>query len=286
LALIAALQGRADECRAHATQALELATARGLGYQSALAEWALARLDLGLGRPAEALARLAGLAAAGPGEGHPFVKVVSAPELVEAAVRASQAATAEAALAEFQRFARGTASPWALALAARCRGMLAAGDAAERHFLEALRLHGESARPFDRARTELVFGEYLRRDGRRTLARAHLRSALDGFERLGAGAWAERARDELRASGETARKRSPSALDQLTPQELQITRLVAEGATNKEVATRLFLSPRTIDYHLRKVFSKLGISSRGELIRSSLEGDRLHGGAPRDPVRA
>ena len=94
LALIAALQGRADECRAHAAQALELATARGLGYQSALAEWALARLDLGLGRPAEALARLAGLAAAGPGEGHPFVKVVSAPELVEAAVRASQTATA------------------------------------------------------------------------------------------------------------------------------------------------------------------------------------------------
>ena len=156
---------------------------------------------------------------------------------------------------------------------ARCRGLLAAGDAAERHFLEALRLHGESARPFDRARTELVFGEYLRRDGRRTDARAHLRTALDGFERLGAGAWAERARDELRASGETARKRSPSALDQLTPQEVQITRLVAEGATNKEVAARLFLSPRTIDYHLRKIFTKLGITSRAELIRSSVEGD-------------
>jgi DNA-binding CsgD family transcriptional regulator len=273
LALIAALQGRADECRAHATHALELATARGLGYQSALAEWALARLDLGLGRPAEALARLAGLAAAGPGEGHPFVKVVSAPELVEAAVRASQTATAEAALSEFERFAHGTATPWALALVARCRGLLAAGVAAERYFLEALRLHGESARPFDRARTELVFGEYLRRDGRRTDARAHLRAALDGFERLGAGAWAERARDELRASGETARKRSPSALDQLTPQEVQITRLVAEGATNKEVAARLFLSPRTIDYHLRKIFTKLGITSRAELIRSSVESD-------------
>jgi DNA-binding CsgD family transcriptional regulator len=273
LALIAALQGRADECRAHATQALELATARGLGYQSALAEWALARLDLGLGQPAEALARLAGLAAAGPGTGHPFVKLVSAPELVEAAVRTGDAATAQAALGEFERFARETATPWALALLARCCGLLAAGDAAERHFLEALRLHGEGARPFDRARTELVFGEYLRRDGRRTQARAHLRSALDGFERLGAGAWAERARDELRASGETARKRSPSALDQLTPQELQITRLVAEGATNKEVATRLFLSPRTIDYHLRKIFIKLGISSRAELIRSSVEGD-------------
>jgi DNA-binding CsgD family transcriptional regulator len=273
LALISALQGREDECRSHAAQALELATARGLGYQSALAEWALARLDLGLGRPAEALARLAELAAAGPGSSHPFVKLVSAPELVEAAVRAGQSAAAQGALLEFERFARDAAPPWALALVARCRGLLSAGDAAERHFLEALRRHGESARPFDRGRTELVFGEYLRRDGRRKQARAHLRSALDAFERLGAGAWAERARAELRASGETARRRSPTAIDQLTPQELQITRLVAEGATNKEVAARLFLSPRTIDYHLRKVFTKLGISSRAELIRSGVETD-------------
>src|SRR5829696_2324287 len=270
LALIAALQGRADECRSHAAQALELATARGLGYQAALAAWALARLDLGLGRPAEALVRLTDLAAGGPGESHPFVKLVSAPELVEAAVRASQIGTAQAALA----------------LVARCRGLLSAGTAAERHFLEALRRHGESARPFDRARTELVFGEYLRRDGRRKAARAHLRSALDGFERLGAGGWAERAHDELRASGETARKRSPSAIDQLTPQELQITRLVAEGATNKEVAARLFLSPRTIDYHLRKIFTKLGISSRAELIRGSVEGDGRPLAATPEPAGA
>ena len=273
LALIAALQGREEECRWHAAQALDLATARGLGYQSALAEWALARLDLGLGRPAEALARLAELAAAGPGKSHPFVKLVSAPELVEAAVRAGQPAAAQAALLEFERFARDAAPSWALALVARCRGLLSAGDAAERHFLEALRHHGESARPFDRARTELVFGEYLRREGRRTHARAHLRSALDAFERLGAGAWAERARAELRASGEKARRRSPTAIDQLTPQELQITRLVAEGATNKEVAARLFLSPRTIDYHLRKIFTKLGIASRAELTRSGVESD-------------
>jgi DNA-binding CsgD family transcriptional regulator len=278
-ALIAAIQGREQECRTHAAEALALATARKLGYQSALAEWAIARLDLGLGQPAQALARLERLAAAGPGSGHPFVKVVSAPELVEAAVRTNQAGTAQAALLEFERFARETAPPWALALVARCRGLLSVGEIAERHFLEALRRHGQSARPFDRARTEFAFGEYLRRDGRRTAARAHLRSALDAFERLGAGAWAERARDELRASGETARKRSPSAIDQLTPQELQITRLVAEGATNKEVAARLFLSPRTIDYHLRKVFAKLGISSRSELI---LEGDVR----PRAPVRA
>ena len=273
LALSAALQGRADDCRAHAGEALELAAARGLGYQSALAEWALARLALGLGRPEEALARLTALAAAGPGDGHPFVKLVSTPELVEAAVREGRVPAAQSALIEFERFARETAPPWALALVARCRGLLSAGEVAERHFLEALRWHGKSARPFDRARTELCFGEYLRRDGRRTDARAQLRSACEAFERLGAGSWAERARIELRASGATARARRPSAIDALTPQELQIVRFVAEGATNKEVAARLFLSPRTIDYHLRKVFTKLGISSRAELIRSRVEGD-------------
>ena len=267
LALIAALQGREDECRSHAADALELATARGLGYQAALAQWALARLDLGLGRVEEALVRLAELAAAGPGEGHPFVKLVSTPELVEAAVRVSQPAAAQSALVEFERFAHETAPPWMLALLARCRGLLSAGAAAERHFLEAMRLHGESARPFDRARTELIFGEFLRRDGRRKEARLHLRSALDAFERLGASAWAERARVELRASGETARERDPSTADQLTPQEQQIVRFVAEGSTNKQVAAQLFLSPRTVDHHLRNVFLKLGISSRTELIR-------------------
>jgi DNA-binding CsgD family transcriptional regulator len=285
-ALLAALQGREDECRADAQQALELATARGLGYHAALAEWALARLDLGLGRPAEALTRLTRLATAGPGSGHPFVKVVSAPELVEAAVRTNQPGTAQAALLEFERFARKTAPPWALALVARCRGLLSADQVAEGHFREALRRHGGSARPFDRARTEFVFGEFLRRAGHRTAAREHLRSALDAFERLRARSWAERARLELRASGETARKRSPSAIDQLTPQELQITRLVAEGATNKEVAARLFLSPRTIDYHLRKIFTKLGISSRTELMGSSLEGGGPRAGATAEPARA
>jgi DNA-binding CsgD family transcriptional regulator len=267
LALIAALQGREDECRSHAADALELATARGLGYQAALAQWALARLDLGLGRVEEALVRLAELAAAGPGEGHPFVKLVSTPELVEAAVRVSQPAAAQSALVEFERFARETAPPWMLALLARCRGLLSAGAAAERHFLEAVRLHGEGARPFDRARTELIFGEFLRRDGRRKEARLHLRAALDAFERLDAAGWAERARAEVRASGETARERDPSTADRLTPQERQIVRFVAEGSTNKQVAAQLFLSPRTVDHHLRNVFLKLGISSRTELIR-------------------
>ena len=270
LALIAAVQGREDECRAHAAEALAQAESRGLGYQAALAQWAVARLDLGLGRSAEALVRLEQIATAGVGTGHPFVKLVSTPDLVEAAVRVADTGRAQAALAGFERFTRETAPPWALALAARCRGLLSGGSTADNHFRNALRWHGESARPFDQARTELVFGESLRRAGRRNEARTHLRAALEAFEHAGATSWSERTHSELRASGETARKRIPSAIDQLTPQELQVTQFVAEGATNKEVAARLFLSPRTIDYHLRKIFTKLGITSRAELIRLSL----------------
>jgi len=278
LALIAAVRGREDECRSYAGDALEQAAARGLGYQAALAEWALARLELGLGRSAVALARLERIAAAGVGAGHPFIKLVSTADLVEAAVRVAETARAQTALAGFERFAQETAPPWALALAARCRGLLSAAASADCHFLEALRWHRESARPFDRARTELVFGESLRRAGRRHEARTHLRAALEAFERAGAASWSDRARTELRASGETARTRVPNAIDQLTPQELQVTRFVAEGATNKEVAAQLFLSPRTIDYHLRKIFTKLGITSRSELIRLSLvEGDAVRG---------
>jgi DNA-binding CsgD family transcriptional regulator len=132
---------------------------------------------------------------------------------------------------------------------------------------QALAHHADSDRRFEEARTRLVYGEHLRRMKRRSAARTQLRSAIDIFERLGAAPWEERARTELRATGETARRRDPSTLDQLTPQEMQIVRHVAEGATNKAVAAQLFISPRTVAYHLRNVFVKLGITSRAELIR-------------------
>ena len=119
--------------------------------------------------------------------------------------------------------------------------------------------------PLDQGRTELLYGEWLRRQRRRIDARRHLRRALECFARLGAAPWEARARSELRASGETARRRDPSTLDQLTPQELQIARLISGGKTNPEGAAQLFLSPRTIDYHLRKIYSKLYIASRAEL---------------------
>jgi DNA-binding CsgD family transcriptional regulator len=266
LALLGAMQGREDACRSYAAEALDRAVPRGLRLQAASATWALALLDLASSRPAEALARLETLAA-GSETGHPVIELLSVPDLVEAAVRANQTGRGQTALAGFEQWATHAAPPWALALVPRCRGLLSAGAAADRHFTEALRLHGPSSRPFDRARTQLLYGEALRRARRRVDAREHLRAAFTTFEQLGASPWAERARTELRVSGETARQRNPSTLDQLTPQELQIVRFVGQGATNREVAAQLFLSPRTIDYHLRQIFTKLGISSRAELIR-------------------
>jgi DNA-binding NarL/FixJ family response regulator len=148
--------------------------------------------------------------------------------------------------------------------------LLAQNGDAVTEFDHATRLGAGSNRPFDAARTKLLYGEFLRRHRRRADSREYLRAALEEFEELGAAAWAERARAELRASGETARKRDPSTIAQLTPQELQIARLVSDGFSNKEAAAQLFLSPRTIDYHLRKVFMKLGISSRAELIKHGI----------------
>jgi DNA-binding CsgD family transcriptional regulator len=149
---------------------------------------------------------------------------------------------------------------------------MATGEDATTYFEESLALSA-AALPFDLARIHLLYGEHLRRERRRTDSRVQFRAALDGFERFGAEPWAERARAELRASGETARRRDPSTTAQLTPQELQIARFVAEGLSNKEVAAQLFLSPRTIDSHLRNVFSKLAISSRTQLARLPLGGD-------------
>ena len=154
-------------------------------------------------------------------------------------------------------------SPARRALLARCQALADQADA-EHRFADAIGLL-DALTPFDRARTQLLYGEWLRRERRRTDARPHLRAALETFEQLRVSPWAERARSELRASGETARRRDASTRDQLTPQELRVADLAAGGLTNAEIGAQLFLSPRTIDYHLRKVFSKLEIASRGDL---------------------
>jgi DNA-binding CsgD family transcriptional regulator len=154
---------------------------------------------------------------------------------------------------------------------AHCRALLGDDIDAAQHFDTALMHHQRSQRSFERARTELAYGRFLRRARRRVLARPHLRAALDVFEALGAEPWTDRARVELRASGQTARKREPSTAAALTPQELQVARFVAQGLATKEVAAQLFLSPRTIEFHLRNVFTKLEISSRMELAHLPLE---------------
>jgi DNA-binding CsgD family transcriptional regulator len=267
LATVAALRGQEDETQAHVDVLEQLVAASGAGF-SVLGERALGLLDLTLGKPAEALERLRGYAAAPAGVLMTPHSVLQLPDLVEAAVRAHELDEASDHLARFQAWVERFPTPGRLSLLARCRALAAKADA-EPHFARSIEL-AEALSPFERARNELLYGEWLRRERRRVDARPHLRTALELFQRLALSPWEERARAELRASGETARRRDPSTRDQLTPQELQIAHLVAEGMTNREIGAQLFLSPRTIDYHLRKVFAKLQIASRADLARIDL----------------
>ncbi|MFI7606541.1 AAA family ATPase [Micromonospora sp. NPDC049366] len=236
----------------------------------ALAAWALAVLDLVDGRHAEAADRLASLAQPGSGRGQILVQVMATPYLVEAAAHQAHRAAATAALAVFDRWASSTASPTRRALSARCHALLAPRGSAEAEdaFRTALRTHPAEAGPFERARTALLFGRELRRGRRPRDARAHLHDAWGTFTLLGATAWAEQATAELRAAGESVGVPDPAAARLLTGQQLRIARLVAEGATNREVAARMFLSTRTVDHHLRNIFHRLGVRSRTELARA------------------
>jgi DNA-binding CsgD family transcriptional regulator len=268
LAWVAAVRGDEATCTSLAEQASATALEHGLGPQNSIAHWAIGLLHLGLGRWEAAATQLEAVSSPAPSTRHSFVALWALPDLVEAAVRADRPDIAEGAATRFAGYAPQGAPDSELALVARCRALVTRPPATREHLLsEALALHERNPRPFSRARTQLLLGEHLRRERRRVEARSRLRAASEIFERLGAVPWEDRARAELRATGETARKREPSTLAQLTPQQLHIARLVAEGATNKDVAAQLFLSPRTVDHHLRNVFMKLGISSRAELIR-------------------
>jgi DNA-binding CsgD family transcriptional regulator len=265
LAWLAAQQGRADDCRRLAEEAVAAAAALRLPLVAAYASWDLAALDLVEGRPRAALDRL--LALAGPGQptAHAPVALLATGDLVEAAARTDAPGGVDHLLARFERWAERDNETWGLATAARCRALVSRGEEAERHFRAALATGGLDERPFDLARTELAYGEWLRRARRRAEARARLRRALELFERLEATPWAERAKVELLASGETARKRDPSTIDQLTPQEREVARLAAQGLTNRQIAERLLLSRHTVGYHLHKAFAKLGVESRARL---------------------
>jgi DNA-binding CsgD family transcriptional regulator len=272
VAAVAAIRGEDEVATRLAGEVLERAAANGLTLAAARPVWALALLDLGRGRWADAQARLETLVPDRVAMASGLV-MHTYPDRIEAAVRAGDPEAARAALLEVDRWAGARAA--AVSLQRRvsaCRALLADGDEATRLFEEALR-DPVATRPFDLARIQLLYGEHLRRDNRRSDSRVQLRAALEAFDRLRAEPWSGRAQSELRASGETARKRDPSTSAHLTPQETQIARLVGEGLSNKEVAAQLFLSPRTIDAHLRNIFSKLAITSRTQLARLSFSED-------------
>jgi DNA-binding CsgD family transcriptional regulator len=268
LAVVSAVRGREEDARRHGNEVIDRAAAKGFLLRASTAVYALALVELGGGRWDGALERLNSLLDAEAASLDPMVPL-ALPDKVEAAVRAGRPDEARGALSRLEGWVGSTRDLAAQARLAACKALLADGEDAGRQYEEALEL-GAHLGPFDLARIRLLYGEHLRRNRRRSDARAQLRPALDGFERLRAERWAERARLELRATGESARKRDPSSVDQLTPQEVQISRYVAEGMSNKEIAAHLFLSPRTIDSHLRNVFSKLGVTSRTQLARIPL----------------
>ena len=201
----------------------------------------------------------------------PTLGLMAGQDRVEAAVRADAPDQAVAWVQDLDAFAAGDALPWARAAAEFGRAMTAGEPETARALFERSLSHHEAAdRPYDRARVHLAFGEFLRRAQRRVDARTHLRAALDTFDDLHAEPLADRARRELRASGETARKRDPSTLLHLTPMELKVAELVSQGLSNKDVAAQCWVSPRTVAFHLRNVFTKTGITSRGELAHLDL----------------
>ncbi|MBV9447976.1 MAG: AAA family ATPase [Streptosporangiaceae bacterium] len=261
LAYLAAVEGDEQQCREYAGQVTPTGES---AVMAAWAEAALILLDLGYGRIADALTRLE--AAAGSSVWHHPNITRLAPDHVEAAVRLGHPDRAADAVARFSRWAPLVGQPWATALQARCQALTASDDDAEQHYQRALRLHEQDTRPFDQARTQLVYGEWLRRSKRRRNARVQLHAALRTFQSLGARPWADRAHTELTATGGSApQSAAPDVLAALTPQELQIARLAARGLLNRDIAAQLFLSPRTVAYHLYKAYPKLGISSRAEL---------------------
>ncbi|MFG3248543.1 LuxR C-terminal-related transcriptional regulator [Streptomyces sp. NPDC048187] len=270
LALAASIEEEPDVVARHVAAALATARRHGLAQAVTLAQWAAARADLGRGRPFDAADRLGLLVLPGPGRGHFAVWRLAVPCFVEAAVLAGRHEDAREVLADFAEWAAFGADPQAAAQLARCHALLAPPERTDDLYRRALARHDEAGGDFERARTALLYGKWLRRRRRPREARGRLGAALAGFEGCGAGVWAAQARDELRALGAAPQPGgdgAPTRLSRLTPQQLRIARHVAEGATNREVALTLAVSTRTVDYHLRKVFAALGVRSRLELAR-------------------
>jgi DNA-binding CsgD family transcriptional regulator len=243
-----------------------LARSSGIVASLAYASSALGLLELGLGHPEEAIRALAPVSerALHHGLEHPNV-IPWQQDLIEAYVRCGRRADALRELSVLERRAHNTGCMWSAAAALRCRGLLAPGAGFDGAFTSALELQATQPLPIDRARTELCFGERLRRAGRRREAREPLRRAFDTFERCGAAPWATLAHAELLAAGERLARRRTRGDAELTAQELQVARTVADGATNAEAASQLFISPKTVEKHLTSAYRKLGVRSRAQL---------------------
>ena len=239
------------------------ATESGLGVQTC--QWVCAVLYNGLGRYEDALAEARH---ASEETLEPVVSAWALAELIEAASRTGKTRVADEALERLVDAASAGATDWGLGVLARSRALLSEGDDSERSYREAIERLGRTRLRPELARAHLVYGEWLRREDRRVDARAQLRSAHDLFTSIGMGAFAERARGELQATGEHVRRHTVEARDDLTAQERQIAELAREGLTNPEIGARLFLSPRTVEWHLRHVFTKLGVRSRRELFKA------------------
>ena len=260
---VAALRGRQAEAAALIDATIREASLQGEGIGIAAAEWATAVLNNGLGSYEQAMQ------AAQRATAQSVEMVVggwAAVELVEAAVRSGHDDVAADALRRLAKITGASGTDWAVGVEARSRALLSEGDAAERLYRESIERLGKTRIRTELARAHLLYGEWLRRERRRIDGRAQLRIAHDMLESMGMEAFAERARRELQATGETARKRSVATGDtQLTAQEAQVARMASDGLTNAEIGARLFISPRTVQYHLSKVFTKLGIESRIQL---------------------
>ena len=266
-ARVAAARGREADCRRRLDEAATLAEADE-GLQFGWARSAAGLLELGLGRVEAAIETLEPLVEAEVGRvvTDPAIALATA-DLVEAYVRSGRGDDARRLCEAFERRALDSGRSWAVAALYRCRGLLAPPAEIDAEFSEALGHHRRAPTPFELARTELCYGERLRRARRRRDASTYLRSALGAFVQLGAAVWADRARRELAATRGRARGNPGGLRAELTPHELRVASLVERGLRNREIAAALFVSERTVEYHLTSIYGKLGLRSRTELAR-------------------
>jgi DNA-binding CsgD family transcriptional regulator len=275
--LTLALSGREAEARATAAAVAREAPGRGAAGEMAMAAYFLGVLELSLGNYGAAVECLAPAFT----DDTPLVGTWSLPDLVEAAVRADRRDLAEQVVRRLEDRATASSTPLALGLLTRSQALVADPNDARKKYEEALDLLGRTRFAPQLARAHLLYGEWLRRQRRRREAREQLRTAHDMFDTMGLDAFAERAGVELRATGERARKREVGVPEELTPQEAQIAALVSRGEANRDIAAQLFISPSTVEYHLRKVFRKLGMTSRTQLARHVVESNgEVHGLIP------